>query len=648
LRGLATSKKYFYSKPDSKVPGEKRPFYYVVRDHFSKVLTPFEAIERPAAFMALMRLDDNFRILSPEGYTLPMHILKAKNIIKNHKRAMLDFIAHFDQDVFDVPSGPEGLVPAIYCLKTDNMFLFNGMIWKQSIFRFKSTSGKSIMDYCYNKHLQQFTTEQRLQVLTEVDGALNTFLMRNIKGKKKHKFFDTLVIEALETVYKSGKQDQLKEFAEIVSDRALAVFMLQVGYRSDNLNKFSCHSPSGNKEHFDSNFDAQTTFDFVNLPAEILELIMVELSARDILSLFIIDKKMREWFKRFDRNALWQQILTNSKLSLDGDIPMPSENFKKYVLNTERCKHNWRRGKFREKTLIEIPEYTRDLKLDDNWLCALSSTSCIHLVNMHTDAHSSLQFTDGARYANTNHCIVESPPYDPPLMALYNSVGKLYYGRVGSSMNGVLQLPTAQYNTPLVYAQSNDRVVTSKRLQVVDLNAQCIVAQLTEEAYIGWGVIANPFNRFMSVGCSYSALYIFDKDMRVVQSLKESHGMSNISMIDEFTIAVNAYGKGITLFDIRNLRLDNFQVLLGDAGWGHQYTVDARNQRMLVASGPYKLTAQIDLKTRQWERVWKPFGGTYEKPFPVINGKYLIAGHRKLYTRLGVQQTTFIAYDFSV
>jgi hypothetical protein len=53
-----------------------------------------------------------------------------------------------------------------------------------------------------------------------------------------------LVIEALETVYKSGKQDQLKEFAEVVSDRALAVFMLQVGYRSDNLNKFSCHRKS--------------------------------------------------------------------------------------------------------------------------------------------------------------------------------------------------------------------------------------------------------------------------------------------------------------------------------------------------------------------------------------------------------------------
>jgi hypothetical protein len=95
-------------------------------------------------------------------------------------------------------------------------------------------------------------------------------------------------------------------------------------------------APSGNKEDFDTTFDAQTTFDFVNLPAEILELIMVELSARDIMSLFAITKKMCEWFKRFDRNGLWQQILSNSKLSLDGDIPMPSENFKKYVLNTER------------------------------------------------------------------------------------------------------------------------------------------------------------------------------------------------------------------------------------------------------------------------------------------------------------------------
>jgi hypothetical protein len=74
----------------------------------------------------------------------------------------------------------------------------------------------------------------------------------------------------------------------------------------------------------------------VNLPAEILELIMVELSARDILSLFIIDKPMREWFKRFDSNTLWRQILTNSKLSLYGDAPVPSENFKKYVLTTER------------------------------------------------------------------------------------------------------------------------------------------------------------------------------------------------------------------------------------------------------------------------------------------------------------------------
>ena len=55
--------------PDASCPTMQtyRPFYYIVRDHYSKLLTPFEAIEHPAAFMALMRLDDNFRILSPEG-----------------------------------------------------------------------------------------------------------------------------------------------------------------------------------------------------------------------------------------------------------------------------------------------------------------------------------------------------------------------------------------------------------------------------------------------------------------------------------------------------------------------------------------------------------------------------------------------------
>ncbi len=49
---------------------EWHPFYYVVRDYYSKILTPFEAIAHPAAFMALVRLDDKFRILSPEGKQL--------------------------------------------------------------------------------------------------------------------------------------------------------------------------------------------------------------------------------------------------------------------------------------------------------------------------------------------------------------------------------------------------------------------------------------------------------------------------------------------------------------------------------------------------------------------------------------------------
>jgi hypothetical protein len=74
----------------------------------------------------------------------------------------------------------------------------------------------------------------------------------------------------------------------------------------------------------------------MNLPAEILEFIMAGLSARDILSLFVVNKSTLAWYKAFNSNTLWRQILANSKLSLDGDIPVPSENFKKYVLNTER------------------------------------------------------------------------------------------------------------------------------------------------------------------------------------------------------------------------------------------------------------------------------------------------------------------------
>ena len=56
-----------------------------------------------------------------------MHIIKSKGVINCYKLAMLQFIAHFDEDIFYVPSGPEGLLPAIYCLKTNKLFLFKRM-----------------------------------------------------------------------------------------------------------------------------------------------------------------------------------------------------------------------------------------------------------------------------------------------------------------------------------------------------------------------------------------------------------------------------------------------------------------------------------------------------------------------------------------
>ncbi len=71
IRGNRDSSAYFYAAEyGQSLPGDKCAFYYVVRDHYSKLLTPFEAVEHPAAFMAIMRLDDNFRILKPDGKKL--------------------------------------------------------------------------------------------------------------------------------------------------------------------------------------------------------------------------------------------------------------------------------------------------------------------------------------------------------------------------------------------------------------------------------------------------------------------------------------------------------------------------------------------------------------------------------------------------
>lgn len=53
-----------------------------------------------------------------------MFILQSKKIKKCFKRALLQFIAHFDEEILYVPSGSEGLTPAAYCLKTNNVFLF--------------------------------------------------------------------------------------------------------------------------------------------------------------------------------------------------------------------------------------------------------------------------------------------------------------------------------------------------------------------------------------------------------------------------------------------------------------------------------------------------------------------------------------------
>lgn len=48
-------------------------------------------------------------------------------------------------------------------------------------------------------------------------------------------------LEPIQILFEQGKQDQLKEFAEVVKDRALATFMWQAGYRSERLAKISCN-----------------------------------------------------------------------------------------------------------------------------------------------------------------------------------------------------------------------------------------------------------------------------------------------------------------------------------------------------------------------------------------------------------------------
>lgn len=153
---------------------------------------------------------------------------------------------------------------------------------------------------------------------------------------------------------------------------------------------------------------------------------------------------------------------------------------------------------------------------------------------------------------------------------------------------------------------------------MVDLNAQCIVAT-TAEGISFSDVKVNPFNRSMVFGTRYPTLRIFDKDMQVVQTMP--FNLTNLGMIDEFTLLGCCTNEGLLLFDIRKLEPKNYQVLAKEATFPYRTSIDVRNQRMLAECTPYKKIAQIDLKTRQWERVWRPF--SYLK-FPMLYDKYMI------------------------
>ncbi len=133
--------------------------------------------------------------------------------------------------------------------------------------------------------------------------------------------------------------------------------------------------------------------------------------------------------------------------------------------------------------------------------------------------------------------------------------------------------------------------------------------------------IPNAFNRSMTIANNDNEAMLLDKNMLVVQQLTLP-GVRLIGMIDEFTLAVGAI-KGINLYDTRKFEADNYQLLM-ECNSTRCVSLDARNQRMLVPVGPYQMSVQIDLKTRQWERVWKNFTTMYYNPYPRINGRYMV------------------------
>lgn len=149
------------------------------------------------------------------------------------------------------------------------------------------------------------------------------------------------------------------------------------------------------------------------------------------------------------------------------------------------------------------------------------------------------------------------------------------------------------------------------------------------------GVIPNPFDRRQSIGAGQAGLTVFDQDMQIVQSIFFEVGVSctNPLVIDEFTVAANQE-RGILLYDLRNFAADKYQVL-HDSYRYRLSNADVRNQRMLVECDKYNALAQIDLKTRQWERVWAPLCVRCENVR--INNRYLVMGW----------PGEIIAYDFN-
>lgn len=171
---------------------------------------------------------------------------------------------------------------------------------------------------------------------------------------------------------------------------------------------------------------------------------------------------------------------------------------------------------------------------------------------------------------------------------------------------------------------------SSLGLEVIDLNTQQIISSLTQAT--SRKVVPNPFNRSMAI-CYGSAIEILDKDMLVVQTMTYEW-LSNLGMLDEFTIAAIPYANGMVLYDIRKLDAKNREVFISDATY--RFSVDVRNQRLLAECDPHKIIAQVDWKTRRWERVWKPM--TYGV-FPVLHDNYMITSHP--------YKSQIIGYDFS-